>query len=51
MRWCCSARSRALAGFGVIRAEEIAARVGTIAYEVLTALSRRVPRRHVRHTP
>lgn len=35
------------AGFGLIRAEEIAARVGTIAYEVLTALSRRVPRRHV----
>jgi alanine racemase len=32
------------AGFGVIRAEEIAARVGTIPYEVLTALSRRVPR-------
>jgi alanine racemase len=39
-------------GFGLIRAEEIAARVGTIAYEVLTALSRRVPRRHVEaHTP
>lgn len=34
-------------GHGVIRAEEIADRVGTIAYEVLTALSRRVPRRHV----
>lgn len=32
------------AGFEVIRAEEIAARVGTIPYEVLTALSRRVPR-------
>ena len=32
------------AGFDVIRAEEIAARVGTIAYEVLTAVSRRVPR-------
>jgi alanine racemase len=27
-----------------IRAEEIAARVGTIPYEVLTAVSRRVPR-------
>ncbi len=32
------------AGFEVIRAEEIAARVGTIPYEVLTAVSRRVPR-------
>ena len=32
------------AGFDVIRAEEIAARVGTIPYEVLTAVSRRVPR-------
>jgi alanine racemase len=30
-----------------IRAEEIAARVGTIPYEVLTAVSRRVPRRYV----
>jgi alanine racemase len=35
---------RGPAGFGSIRAEEIAARVGTIAYEVLTAVSRRVPR-------
>jgi alanine racemase len=34
------------AGFEVIRAEEIAARVGTIPYEVLTAVSRRVPRVH-----
>lgn len=32
------------AGVDVIRAEEIAARVGTIPYEVLTAVSRRVPR-------
>lgn len=37
------------AGFGVIRSEEIAERVGTIAYEVLTALSRRVPRVHRGH--
>jgi len=35
-------------GFGVIRAEEIAARVGTIPYEVLTALARRVPRVYAR---
>lgn len=35
---------RGSAGFDVIRAEEIAARVGTIPYEVLTAVSRRVPR-------
>ena len=35
------------AGFDTIRAEEIAARVGTIAYEVLTAVSRRVPRLYV----
>jgi alanine racemase len=32
----------------IIRAEEIAARVGTIAYEVLCAVSRRVPRAYVR---
>lgn len=32
------------AGFDFIRAEEIARRVGTIPYEVLTAVSRRVPR-------
>lgn len=32
------------AGFAVIRAEEIAQRVGTLPYEVLTAVSRRVPR-------
>jgi len=38
---------RGPAGIGIIRAEEIADRVGTIAYEVLTALSRRVPLRHV----
>jgi alanine racemase len=31
---------------GLIRAEEIARRVGTIPYEVLTAVSRRVPRRY-----
>jgi alanine racemase len=30
-----------------IRAEEIAARVGTVPYEVLCAVSRRVPRRYV----
>lgn len=35
-------------GSGLIRAEEIAARVGTIPYEVLCAVSRRVPRRFVR---
>lgn len=35
-------------GFGVIRAEEIAARVGTIPYEVLTAIARRVPRVYAR---
>lgn len=35
---------RGAAGFDVIRAEEIAQRVGTIPYEVLTAVSRRVPR-------
>ncbi len=35
------------AGFDTIRAEEIAARVGTIPYEVLTAVSRRVPRLYV----
>lgn len=35
------------AGAGLIRAEEIAARVGTIPYEVLCAVSRRVPRAYV----
>ena len=35
---------RGAGGFDVIRAEEIARRVGTIPYEVLTAISRRVPR-------
>ncbi|MDO9022690.1 MAG: alanine racemase [Deltaproteobacteria bacterium] len=35
---------RGAGGFDVIRAEEIARRVGTIPYEVLTAVSRRVPR-------
>jgi len=35
---------RGVGGFDVIRAEEIAQRVGTIPYEVLTAISRRVPR-------
>ncbi len=35
---------RGRAGFDCIRAEEIAQRVGTIPYEVLTAVSRRVPR-------
>jgi alanine racemase len=35
---------RGPAGFDVIRAEEIARRLGTIPYEVLTAVSRRVPR-------
>lgn len=34
--------------FDSIRAEEIAARVGTIPYEVLTAVSRRVPRAYLR---
>ncbi len=34
------------AGAGLIRAEEIAARVGTIPYEVLCAVSRRVPRQY-----
>ncbi len=38
---------RGPAGFGSIRAEEIATRVGTIPYEVLTAVSRRVPRLYV----
>jgi alanine racemase len=38
---------RGPAGFATIRAEEIAARVGTIPYEVLTAVSRRVPRLYV----
>ncbi len=36
------------AGAGLIRAEEIAARVGTIPYEVLCAVSRRVPRQYLR---
>jgi alanine racemase len=35
-------------GSDLIRAEEIAARVGTIPYEVLCAVSRRVPRRYLR---
>jgi alanine racemase len=39
---------RGPAGFHTIRAEEIAARVGTIPYEVLTAVSRRVPRVYLR---
>ncbi len=38
---------RGAAGFDTIRAEEIATRVGTIPYEVLTAVSRRVPRLYV----
>ncbi len=38
---------RGPAGFDSIRAEEIAQRVGTIAYEVLTAVSRRVPRAYL----
>jgi alanine racemase len=38
---------RGPAGFDTIRAEEIATRVGTIPYEVLTAVSRRVPRMYV----
>lgn len=38
---------RGSAGFDCIRAEEIAQRVGTIPYEVLTAVSRRVPRVYV----
>ncbi len=38
---------RGPAGFDTIRAEEIATRVGTIPYEVLTAVSRRVPRLYV----
>ncbi|MBI5516771.1 MAG: alanine racemase [Deltaproteobacteria bacterium] len=37
---------RGPSGTGLIRAEEIAQRVGTIPYEVLTAVSRRVPRRY-----
>lgn len=35
------------AGADIIRAEEIASRVGTIPYEVLCAVSRRVPRSYV----
>ena len=35
---------RGSAGADIVRAEEIAARVGTIPYEVLCAVSRRVPR-------
>ncbi|MFO0561455.1 MAG: alanine racemase [Polyangiales bacterium] len=35
------------AGAELIRAEEIAARVGTIPYEILCAVSRRVPRAYV----
>lgn len=35
---------RGRAGFDCIRAEEVAQRVGTIPYEVLVAVSRRVPR-------
>jgi alanine racemase len=31
-------------GAGEVRAEELARRLGTIAYEVVTAISRRVPR-------
>ncbi len=38
---------RGAAGFGCIRAEEVAQRVGTIPYEVLAAVSRRVPRVYV----
>jgi alanine racemase len=37
-------------GADIIRAEEIAARVGTIPYEVLCAVSRRVPRGHLRES-
>jgi alanine racemase len=35
------------AGADLIRAEEIAARVGTIPYEILCAVSRRVPRAYL----
>lgn len=42
---------RGVAGFDVIRAEEIAVRVGTIPYEVLTAISRRVPRSYSDRSP
>ncbi len=38
---------RGALGSDLIRAEEIAARVGTIPYEVLCAVSRRVPRSYV----
>lgn len=38
-------------GFDVIRAEEIAHRAGTIPYEVLTAVSRRVPRFYPEESP
>ena len=41
---------RGAGGFDVIRAEEIARRLGTIPYEVLTAISRRVPRAYL-HRP
>lgn len=39
------------AGADIIRAEEIAARVGTIPYEVLCAVSRRVPRGYLHEEP
>lgn len=42
---------RGAGGFDVIRAEEIALRVGTIPYEVLTAVSRRVPRSYHGRAP
>jgi alanine racemase len=42
---------RGAGGFDVIRAEEIARRLGTIPYEVLTAISRRVPRSYRDRSP
>ena len=42
---------RGAGGFDVIRAEEIARRIGTIPYEVLTAISRRVPRSYRERSP